>query len=126
MIYTLGEYARRLATAEDRLAPAVEKVVVRGALNIRDDWRRRARAKNPRHAPKYPGTIVMRRAVIVSGQITAVVEPGSVGQGRLGQVLEHGHGGARNKPQLSHVQAMVVEAPKLAEWLARLSKQAIT
>lgn len=123
--YTLGEYAVVLGTVEPRVTSQVRGVIVHGALNIRDDWRKRAKAANPKHAPKYASTITMRRAVIVNGEITAIVEPGAIGQGKLGQVLEYGHGAAHNRPQLSHVAALAVEAPKLAEFLAKVSADAI-
>lgn len=125
MSYTLAEYAARLSTTEGRVTEAVRKVIVHGALNIKDDWRRRAREANPKHAPKYAGTIVMRRTVVSNGEVVAVVEPGAFGQGKLGQVLEYGHGGALNRPQMSHVAALAVEAPKLAEYLAKVSADAI-
>jgi len=117
--YTLAEYKKVLATASLRIAPQMLKTMQRGGLNIRDDWRDRAAAKNPIHARKYASTVIMRRTIVsLDGLMTVTVEPGPWGQGKLGQVLEYGRGGSRNAPQASHIEALEQELPHILRWLS--------
>lgn len=121
MIFTLREYAAHLAEGGRRLEPKMVKTMMRGGYNIRDDWRKRAAAKNPIHARRYPGTIVMRRVIVVDGLLTVTVEPAGYGQGKLGQVLEYGRGGARNAGQMSHLEALDAEVPEVLHWLRKIA-----
>ncbi len=123
--WTAKQFAEHLATTGRRLDPIVTKTVNRAAMNIKEDWRRRAAEKNPpgSASAKYPSTIVQRRGTVEGGVYTAAVEPLSKGQGLLGAILEHG--GAHNAPQHSNVEAADAEAPNLAKWLAKAAKDAI-
>lgn len=123
--YTLAEYRDHLAGAGKRLAPKMVKTMQRGGLTIRDDWRRRAASKNPVHARKYASTIIMRRTIVVDGALTVTVEPGPWGQGKLGQVLEYGRGGALNAPQISHLEALEAELPNMVKWLAVIAADSV-
>ncbi len=73
--YTARQYAEHLATVGLRLNPKMKSTMSRAAGNIKRDWRDRAARKNPTHAPKYAGSIIMRRAVIQDGGYTVTVEP---------------------------------------------------
>ena len=117
--FTPKEYAEHLAEAGKVLNRQAVATISRAAGNIKRDWRDRAAVSNKRAAKKYPSTIVQRRTKLEAGYITATVETVSRGQGKLGAILEHG--GPRNAPQLNNRKAAAVEAPNLAEWLARLA-----
>lgn len=118
-VYTPKQYAERLATAGLRLKPGLTATLNRGAFNIRDDWRDRAAAKNPVHAPRYASTIIRRKLLIGPGGTASItVEPMKRHQGNLGKILEYGT--ARSRAQMSHIEALDAELPNLIEWMARL------
>jgi hypothetical protein len=121
--YTLKEYAAHLAAAGKQLDPAMKRTMTKAGLNIRDDWRKRATAKNPVHAKKYPSTIIMRRTIVVDGMLSVTVEPGSWGQGKLGMVLEYGT--PWSAAQMSHMEALEAETPELLRWLAKAAADAV-
>lgn len=123
--WTPKEFAEHLATVGRSLDPRVARTVNKAAMSIKDDWRKRAAEKNPpgSTADKYPGTIVMRRSRIEDDVHIATVETLDRGQGKLGVILEYG--GPHNAPQRSNVAAADAEAPVLAEWLAKLAREAI-
>jgi hypothetical protein len=122
-VMTPKEYAEHLATAGKRLHPQVTKVINRGAMNVRDDWKARATAANPVHARKYASTIRLRRTMIVDGVVTAVVEPTGFPSAKFGTILELG--GPHNAPQLSHVEALKAEVPNLVAWLGKAAGQCL-
>jgi hypothetical protein len=99
----------------------VAATVKRGAVNIRKAWRQDAAQANPIHAKGYAYTIGfdMYQAQ-VSGEVRAVIGPDKDrGQGALGNLLEFG--GPENAPQLSGQQALDAEAPRLVEWLGKVT-----
>lgn len=123
--YTPKEFADHLASAGQRLDPQLTKTVNKAAMNIREEWRRLAREKNPPGSASatYPSTIVMRRGRFEGHTYVATVETLDRGQGKLGVILEYG--GAGNAPQRSNVAALEKEAPVLAEWLAKIARDVI-
>jgi hypothetical protein len=97
---------RAAATAERRVKP----VVVKGAMNIKRDWRAHARTAAGRHARRYPSSITFDVAPVPGG-VRAVVGPDkALPQGPLGNLLEFGS--ANNPPQMSGARALITEAPK--------------
>lgn len=123
--FTPKEYAAHLAEAGLRLHPLATRTVNKAAMNVRDEWRRLAREKNPAGSAsaRYPGTIVLRRGRFDGPDYSITVETLDRGQGPLGSILEHG--GAHNAPQRSNVAALAKEAPVLAEWLAKIARDVI-
>lgn len=88
----------------------VAKVVSKGALNIKRDWRKRA--TGIAHAPRYPRSINYD----LSG-FTAEIGPedSPENQGFLGPILEFG--GAHNGPRNDGGQALEAEAPRFEKAL---------
>lgn len=123
--YTAKQYAALLNNVGLELDRRLRPTMSRAAGNIKRDWRDRAAAKNPTHAPKYAGSIIMRRAVVDQGGYTVTVEPrfGRSGQGPLGSVLEKG--GRHSAAQQSNVEALEKELPTLLEYLAKYAADAI-
>lgn len=125
-VWTPAEYAAHLATSGQRLNPMLVKTMNRAGFEIRDDWRSRAAAKNPTHAPKYPSTIQMRRTIVTSaGEVVVTVEPLGVGQGNLGMILEH-TGNEWSRAQHSDREAAEAEIPVLLSWLQKLIVDVVT
>lgn len=80
--------AEDLAAAPFRLEGAVDKVVEKGALNIKTDWRKRA--SGMAHMPQYPYSIGYDRTY-APGAVGAEIGPDkSRPQGPLGNIDEFG------------------------------------
>jgi hypothetical protein len=123
--YTPKEFAAHLATSGQRMNPKMRSTMNRAAGNIKRDWRAQAAAKNPAHARKYAGSIVMKRTVIVDGNLTITVTPrfGGRSQGNLGPVLEYG--GDHSVAQLSNMSALERELPSLLTWLSKIAADTV-
>lgn len=121
MTYTVKQYQEHLATAGLRLHRPMVSTMNRAAGNIKRDWRAQAAAKNKVHAPKYAGAIVMRRTVVVHGNVVATVEPRFTkrSQGPLSTALEFG--GQYSAPQRSNINALESELPSLEKWLLKMA-----
>lgn len=125
-VWTPAEFAAHLASSGQRLNPLLVKTMNKAGYQIRDDWRSRAAAKNPIHAPKYPSTIHMGRTIVNSaGEVIVTVEPLAIGQGNLGMVLEH-TGNAWSRAQHSDQEAVDAEIPVLLGWLQKLIVDVVT
>lgn len=85
---------------------AVKGVVVKGAVNIRQDWRQRA--AGIAHAPRYPASINFDMRGPYRAEIGPLDSP--TNQGFLGDVLEFG--GAHNAPRNDGGQALDAEFPR--------------
>ena len=116
-VLTPAQYAAQLRESGRSLSPEVAKVINRAAANVRDDWRRLAKAKNPTHAPGYQASIRVSWARVSDGVVRASVSPEGIKPAKLGTILEMG--GPRNAPQMSHVQAAAREVPKLLKFLGQ-------
>lgn len=83
----------------------VRGVLSKGALNIKQDWRKRA--QGIKHAPRYPLSIGYDLKAL-----SAVIGPeaSADNQGFLGDVLEFG--GAHNAPRNDGGQALDAELPR--------------
>jgi hypothetical protein len=84
----------------------VKGAVVKGAVNIKQDWRQRA--AGIAHAPRFPQSINFD----MRGPFRAEIGPldSATNQGFLGEILEFG--GAHNAPRNDGGQAMDTELPK--------------
>lgn len=80
-----------MARAADQMDARVRAVVAKGALNIKNDWRRNARASSGRHAPHYPRSIGYDLTTVPGVGTIAVIGPDKDEmQGPLGNILEYG------------------------------------
>ena len=125
--YTVKGYQALLAQSGREVNRNAVRTMNRAAGNIKRDWRARAAVKNPVHAPKYAGAIVMRRTIVGSDGLTVTVEPRFTrhGQGSLGPVLEYG-GANGSRPQMSNIEALAGELPSLLGWLSRIARDSLT
>ena len=98
-----------LEHADERILPDGKRVVSKGALNIKNDWRRRWRGIA--HAPRLPLSIsydLHEDEVSVWADIGPVDGPQL--QGFLGPIIEYG--GIHNAPQPGGLLSLQVEQPK--------------
>lgn len=101
-------------TLEAELTPReVEGIVTKGAVNIKKDWRQRARGIA--HAPRYPLSIAYDRVEQTPFGYEVAIGPENSGenQGFLGDIFEFG--GAHNAPRNDGGQALDTEIPKLVQ-----------
>lgn len=118
---------RRLEAHLVRMIPQAERdaiaVVKRGALNIKNDWRRNAAQSAPKHAPSYPSTIGydIHRA----GPVTlAIIGPDKSGrQGALGNLLEYGS--AKNPPHRDGGRALDAETPRFEQQMDAITARGL-
>jgi len=101
---------RHLVRAVPRARRDARAVTMRGAVNIKRDWRSNARASSGRHAPHYPGTIGFDFAAYGPDLWMATIGPDKGGpQGALGNILEYGS--VKNPPHRDGGRALDAEEP---------------
>ena len=84
----LRAWQRQLRTTPIRVRAEAMKIVRKGAMNIRDDARKRVReAIRPKFLPKYAPQITSE---VLGGGLSAEVGPLDEGQGQLGRGVEFG------------------------------------
>lgn len=111
--FDMGD-VRRLERHLARVVPQARRdtrgVMMRGAVNIKRDWRANARASAPKHAPHYPRTIGFDLHMFGPDQLLAIIGPEKTGrQGALGNLLEYGS--ANNPPHNDGGRALAAELP---------------
>ena len=91
------------------LPPQAERVVSKGSVNIKSDWRRRVRGIA--HAPRY-GLSISYDITATDTSVTSVIGPveGPQLQGFLGPVLEYG--GRYNAPHPAGLESLLAEQPR--------------
>jgi hypothetical protein len=116
----LDQLAADLANNVDRLAPEVDRVVERGALNIRRDARRRIREQvRGVYLPHYPRSITYDMDSAPGRYAEAEIGPESgKKQGGMGPGVEYGS--ARGAPLPHLMPAYEAELPKLLKHLRRV------
>lgn len=108
---------RHLARSIPRARRDTRAVVVRGAVNIKRDWRANARSTAPKHAPAYPRTVTFDVAAYGRDMIMATIGPDKGGtQGPLGNILEYGT--VKNPPHRDGGRALDVEEPRFEAQMA--------
>ncbi|MFF7610744.1 hypothetical protein [Streptomyces lavendulae] len=112
--FDMGD-VRRLERHLARVVPQARRdtraVTVRGAVNIKQEWRVNARASAPKHAPHYPRTVGYDLLVISPDHLVAIIGPEKTGtQGALGNLLEYGS--AHNPPHNDGGRALAAELPR--------------
>lgn len=92
-------------------------VVMRGAVNIKRDWRANARASSGRHAPLYPSSISFDVSRYGRDIFRAEIGPDKgAPQGALGNLLEYGS--VHNPPHRDGGRALDAEQPRFEEQMA--------
>lgn len=87
------------------------KVLARGALNIKNDWRKNARSSSGRHAPMYPNAVGYDIAAYGPDIFMATIGPDKgAPQGALGNLLEYGS--VHNPPHRDGGRALDAEEPR--------------
>ena len=106
----LDELARDLHRAAKEAREAARKVVKRGAVNVKRDWRSNATRSAGRHARRYPHSIGFD---ITAGTAAIIAEIGpdkDLPQGPLGNLLEFGS--TNNPPHNDGGRALRAEEPR--------------
>jgi hypothetical protein len=98
----------------------VRAVVGKGALNIKKEWRQRARGIE--HAPRYPNSIGYDWIGPFMAEIGPEDSPDD--QGFLGHILEFG--GAHNSPRNDGGQALDAELPRFERAIQDLAGRHLT
>lgn len=108
----------RLAAAN--LLPEVQKVVKKGAVNIKKDWRRTW--SGIRHAPRI-GLSIDFDTYVTPRAVGAVIGPQDRprNQGFLGRIIEEG--GIHNAPHPGGSPALDREAPKFEAALVAVTRR---
>lgn len=103
--------ARDLAAAGVVAEREAQAVVAKGAINVKNAWRRNAQASAGRHARLYPSTIGYDPVRVMPGFIEAVIGPDkALPQGPLGNLLEYGS--IHNPPHNDGGRALLEEEPR--------------
>lgn len=114
-----GDLDRWVATLDKAVSRAPEeatKVVGKGALNIKNDARRRA--TGIRHAPAYPHAITYDQWQGLRGPVAEIGPDKNKRQGALGNIFEHG---TLNNAPIPHMgPAGAAEAPRFERALGDL------
>lgn len=114
------EFERELRHAIEAVTPEARKVLAKGALNVKQDWRRQW--SNIKHAPRLPYAIdydITEDKVALTAEIGP--QDGPVNQGFLGPIIEYG--GIHNAPNPGGQPALDREAPRLEAELEKLSEE---
>jgi len=104
-----------LQQADSEIADKAGRVVKRGAMNIKRDWRGNAAARNSRHARRYPYSITYDMKTKLEAEIGPVT---GKDQGFLGRVFEYG--GVHSPPFDDGKRAVDKELPRFEQQLAKI------
>lgn len=88
----------------------------KGSVELRDEWRKRAKLSSGRHARKYPGTILVRsyNSQVLNYEIGPLRSARGRGlQGDLGVILEFGVKSKNTSPSLDGQHAADVVFPRI-------------
>lgn len=110
---------RDLRDASDEVKDGAHGVVKKGALNVKNDWRKNARQTAPPHARHYPRSISFDISKPGLDVVTAVIGPDKdKTQGALGNLLEFGS--VNNPPHNDGGRALRDEEPRFHRAIADL------
>jgi hypothetical protein len=119
---------RRLEMHLARSIPRVRRdargVVMRGAVNVKKDWRNNARATGRKHAKLYPQSIGFDVAGYGPDVWAATIGPDKGGpQGALGNLLEYGS--VHNPPHRDGGRALDAELPRFMAQMELLAARGL-
>lgn len=120
----LDAYAGELEQVADLVMPDVERVMERGAVNVRRDARRAVRNQSTgTYLPHYPRAIgydLIRERHAVEAEVGPEVDRL---QGGMGRGVEFG---SMNAPPMPHLlPAAEAEEPRLERWLGQIVVEAM-
>lgn len=110
-------YAADLDAAAAAAPGEVRKVVQRGALNIKTDWRRRWTGLA--HAPRLPYAVTYDTREMPGGASAEIGPDKDKPQGALGNIVEYGT--VNNAPIPGGAPALAAEAPRFERALEDLA-----
>ncbi|MEU5442765.1 hypothetical protein [Streptomyces griseofuscus] len=113
-----------LARSIPRVRRDARQVTMKGAMNIKKDWRKNARQSSGRHAPAYPNSVGFDFGAYGPDIFMAIIGPdkGSP-QGALGNLLEYGS--AKNPPHRDGGRALDAETPRFEAQIALLADRGL-
>ena len=101
---------RHLARSIPRVRKDARAVTMRGALNVKTNWRANATQSSGKHARHYPRTVGFDFAAYGTDLFMATIGPDKGGvQGPLGAILEYGS--VKNPPHNDGGRALDAELP---------------
>jgi hypothetical protein len=115
---------RHLARAVPRLRRDARQVTMRGAVNVKNDWRANARSSSGRHAPAYPNAVGFDFAAYGPDLFMAIIGPDKgAAQGALGNLLEYGS--VHNPPHNDGGRALAAELPRFEAQMQLLAERGL-
>ncbi|MFD7609717.1 hypothetical protein [Streptomyces sp. NPDC059828] len=115
---------RHLARVVPRAQRDAHSVLVRGALNIKNDWRANARATAGSHGKHYPRSIGYDIWPFTRDVTVAVIGPDKGGpQGALGNLLEYGS--VKNPPHNDGGRALAAELPRFEAQMELIARRGL-
>lgn len=115
---------RHLARSIPRVRRDTRAVVRKGAVNIKNDWRKNARATARKHGRHYPRTVSFDYAAYGPDLFMAVIGPDKDGmQGPLGAILEYGS--VKNPPHNDGGRALATELPRFEAQMALIADRGL-
>lgn len=109
--------ARNVAQAE----PEMARIVTRGALNVKNNWRANAIATAGAHARAYPYSINYDINPIPGGASAEIGPDKGKKQGALGNLLEFGS--VNNQPHNDGGRALIAEHPRFEAQVIALTQR---
>lgn len=116
--YTPDEFAAALIATVVEVAKDAHRIVDETAEDVRNSARQNAKVANRSHAKN-----VHRHINYDVDQLEADIGYDDVDQGRLGIILEYGHGRARNAPQRNLGRALDEHEERFRERLADVTRR---
>ncbi|MFB7224226.1 MULTISPECIES: hypothetical protein [Terrabacteria group] len=125
--FDMGEVRRlerHLTRSIPRLRREARAVTMRGAMNIKKDWRANARGTAGKHARLYPRSISYDFAAYGRDLFMATIGPDKGGpQGALGNLLEYGS--VKNPPHNDGGRALDAELPRFEAQMQLLAERGL-
>ncbi|MFJ8110428.1 hypothetical protein [Streptomyces sp. NPDC096132] len=115
---------RHLARSIPRVRRDARGVVMRGAVNVKRDWRNNAQATGRKHAKHYPRSVGFDIARFGPDIWAATIGPDKAGpQGPLGNLLEYGS--VHNPPHNDGGRALAAEMPRFLAQMELLAARGL-